>query len=107
MIQGCINRNVDTVVVVAPTIVLCNQLSREFMEFIDNRRVCVIHSGGHKVFYYYRPTRHQGSGILLVGKRLSSLPIIHCVGIQLAGIRVDTIYFDESHNSVKSNFHDV
>ena len=104
MIQDCINRNVDTVVVVAPTIVLCNQLSREFMEFIDNRRVCIVHSGDTQHFTTTNPQdirKWYGIG----GKKIIFTTYHSLNRVQLAGIRVDSIYFDESHNSVKSNFH--
>ena len=104
MIQDCINRSVDTVVVVAPTIVLCNQLSREFLEFIDDRRVCIVHSGDTHHFTTTDP--HDIRRWYFIGGKKIIFTTYHSLcRVQLAGIRVDSIYFDESHNSVKSNFH--
>ena len=68
---------------------------------------CVLYTLVTQSILLLQTHKTSGSGILLVERRLSSLPIIHCVGYSCTGIRVDTIYFDESHNSVKSNFHDA
>ena len=94
-----------TVVVVAPRILLANQLSSEFLEFITNAEVIHVHSGEthHKsttktdqLEYWY----HNSTENLLIFTTYHSL---HRISESL-DIEVDTIYFDESHNAVQKNF---
>ena len=95
----------QTIVVVAPRILLANQLSAEFLEFIDNAEVLHVHSG---------ETRHYST---TEASRISVWSAKNCAfnqiifttyhslhRIQESGIHVDTIYFDEAHNSVQKNF---
>ena len=95
-----------TVVVVAPRILLANQLSSEFLEFITNAEVIHVHSGEthHKsttktdeLEYWY----HNSTENLLIFTTYHSL---HRISDSL-DIEVDTIYFDEAHNSVQKNFY--
>ena len=96
----------QTIVVVAPRILLANQLSAEFLEFIDNAEVLHVHSG---------ETRHYST---TEASRISVWSAKNCAfnqiifttyhslhRIQESGIHVDTIYFDEAHNSVQKNFY--
>jgi len=93
-----------TIVVVAPRILLANQLSAEFLEHITDVDVIHVHSGEtrHKsttktdqLEYWY----HNSTENLLIFTTYHSLH-----RIQEADIDVDTIYFDESHNAVQKNF---
>ena len=95
-----------TVVVVAPRILLANQLSSEFLEFITNAEVIHVHSGEthHKsttktdqLEYWY----HSSTDNLLIFTTYHSLHRIQ----ESLDIEVDAIYFDEAHNSVQRNFY--
>jgi superfamily II DNA or RNA helicase len=95
----------QTIVVVAPRILLSEQLSSEFLEFITNAEVFHVHSGETHHKSSTRPNvisqwvednkdKHK-----LIFTTYHSLP-----RLQAAGIGVDTIYFDEAHNSCQRNF---
>jgi superfamily II DNA or RNA helicase len=97
-----------TIVVVAPRILLSEQLSSEFLEFITNADVMHVHSGETHHFSTTRPklikanydlSKDQNRH-LLIFTTYNSLN-----KLQDADIEVDTIYFDEAHNSVKKNFY--
>jgi superfamily II DNA or RNA helicase len=95
----------QTIVVVAPRILLAEQLSAEFLEFITNAKVFHVHSG---------ETHHESSTRPLairqwVESNESHHKLIvttyHSLNrLQQAEIDVDTIYFDEAHNSVQRHF---
>ena len=96
----------QTIVVVAPRILLANQLSAEFLEHITNVDVIHVHSGEtrHKsttktdqLEYWY----HNSTENLLIFTTYHSLHKIQ----ESLDIEVDTIYFDEAHNSVQKNFY--
>ena len=80
-----------TIVVVAPRILLANQLSSEFLEFITDVDVIHVHSG---------ETHHNSTENILIFTTYHSLH-----RVEETGISVDTIYFDEAHNSVQKNFY--
>jgi superfamily II DNA or RNA helicase len=94
-----------TVVVCAPRILLAEQLSAEYLEFITNASVMHIHSGETHHFSSTRPNvirtwyETQNSRHKLIFTTYNSLQ-----QLQRAGIEVDTIYFDEAHNSVRRDF---
>ena len=95
----------QTIVVVAPRILLAEQLSSEFLEFIVDAAVFHIHTG---------ETHHESSTKPLdirnwVESNNSRHKLLFTTYHSLsrlvsAEIDVDTIYFDESHHSVKRNF---
>ena len=93
-----------TIVVVAPRILLAEQLSSEFLEFITNAAVFHIHSG---------ETHHESSTRISdiqqwvsdnQGHKLIVTTYNSLQRLVDAEVDVDTIYFDEAHNSVKRNF---
>jgi predicted helicase len=93
-----------TIVVVAPRILLAEQLSSEFLEFITNASVAHLHSGETHHFSTTRPNvirawYEQAKGHKLIFTTYNSLQ-----RLQQADIQVDTIYFDEAHNSVQRHF---
>jgi superfamily II DNA or RNA helicase len=93
-----------TVVVVAPRILLAEQLSSEYLEFITNASVLHVHSGETHHFSSTRPNvirtwYENTSGHKLIFTTYNSLQ-----QLQRADIEVNTIYFDEAHNSVQRNF---
>jgi superfamily II DNA or RNA helicase len=95
----------QTIVVVAPRILLSEQLSSEFLEFITNAAVFHVHSGETHHESSTRPDvisqwveNNQSRHKLIVTTYNSLQRLVD------AEIDVDTIYFDEAHNSVKRNF---
>ena len=95
----------QTIVVVAPRILLAEQLSSEFLEFITDAEVLHVHSGET---HHESPTRPReirnwvdanADNHRLIVTTYNSLS-----RLQVAGIDVDTIYFDEAHNSVQRHF---
>ena len=99
-----------TIVVVCPRILLVEQLSNDFLEQVTNANVLHVHSGETKLISELQ--RLIVSNCLLICVRqcvsmLSSSPHITLLHrIVDADIDVDTIYFDEAHNSVQRNFHE-
>ena len=102
-----------TVVVVAPRILLAEQLCKEFMEIIDEKYndvdVMHVHSGKIKgVFSSTNPLEIQSfveQNLVNFISRTIIFTTYHSLHkVQDSGIDVDTIYFDEAHNSVQKNF---
>lgn len=94
-----------TVVVVAPRLLLANQLSSEFLEFITNAKVFHCHSGDTHHDSSTRPDvisdwveNNKDSHKFIVTTYNSLKRLVD------AEIEVDTIYFDEAHNSTKQSF---
>jgi len=94
-----------TLAVVSPRILLAEQLSSEYLEFITNAEVLHVHSGETSHFSSTRPSTIRGwyefhddchKLIFTTYNSLNSLVN--------ADITVDTIYFDEAHNSIRSDF---
>ena len=101
----------QTIVVVAPRILLANQLHSEFSEFLTDAKVMHVHSGETVEFHSTKPhdisswvVYQQGGGYhTLVFTTYHSLPKVID-----AGIHVDVAYFDEAHNATgKAHFEGV
>jgi superfamily II DNA or RNA helicase len=95
-----------TILVVAPKLVLCQQLSNEFEKFIDNVNILHIHSGDTQhtritdfleLAYWYEKTE----GNKLIFTTYHSLD-----KIVRAELEIDTVYLDECHNAVNRRFYD-
>ena len=93
-----------TIVVVAPRILLAEQLSSEFLEVLDDVSVMHVHSGEtdhysstkvENIYWWHKHTR----GNKIIFTTYHSLD-----KVKRSTIDVDTIYFDEAHNSVQRNF---
>ena len=110
--SGSIN-NGTTTVVVAPRILLAEQLCSEFMEIIDPHNsdpylhVLHVHSGethftsttkADRINVFANCARNMGENVII----FTTYNSLHRV--MEADIEVNTIYFDEAHNSVKRNF---
>ena len=98
-----------TTVVVAPRILLAEQLCSEFMEVIDDPYLHVmhVHSGethhfsttkADKIHLFANCARTMGENCII----FTTYNSLH--RIMEADIEVNNIYFDEAHNSVKRNF---
>jgi superfamily II DNA or RNA helicase len=98
-----------TIVVVAPRILLANQLCDEFMSFIDNSNVhvCHAHSGETHYFHSTKPekialfanTARAAGESCIIFTTYHSLPKVID-----SGIAINCAYFDEAHNSVAKQF---
>ena len=93
-----------TIVVVAPRILLAEQLSAEYLEFITNAQVLHVHSGETHHFSSTRPNVIRAWYEQVQGHKLIFTTYNSLQRLQQADIHVDTIYFDEAHNSVQRNF---
>lgn len=94
-----------TVVVVAPRILLAEQLSAEFLEHITNASVMHVHSGETHHFSSTRPSEiHQWVKSHSSSHKLIFTTYNSLIRIQESDVSVHTIYFDEAHNSVKKSF---
>ena len=93
-----------TIVIVAPRILLAQQLCEDFLELIDDVDVLHVHSGET----HHQSTTKADEITYLVNNSTDNVLIFttyHSLHrIQEAEIEVDTIYFDEAHNSVQKNF---
>ena len=101
------SNNPQTIVVVAPRILLANQLCSEFLDIIDDVNVLHVHSGETKhrsttksdhISYYNTICKDFGAHQIIFTTYHSLHRIVE------SGIKVDTIYFDEAHNSVRRDF---
>jgi superfamily II DNA or RNA helicase len=95
----------QTVVVVAPRLLLANQLSSEYLEHITNASVFHVHSGdthhhsSTKPDVLFKWWFHTKTHKLI----FTTYHSLHRV--MESGIKVNTIHFDEAHNSVQKNFY--
>ena len=91
-------------VVVAPRILLANQLCSEFLEHVDTAHVMHIHSGETDHFSTTKlamiPAWHQA----VDGHRITFTTYHSLKKVAESGVKVDAIYFDEAHNSTKKSF---
>jgi superfamily II DNA or RNA helicase len=98
------NSNDKTIVVVAPRILLAEQLSAEFLEFITNAHVMHIHTGETHHYKTTNPKKiaewHSG----VDGNKLIFTTYHSLIRLVESEIEVNTIYFDEAHNSVNIRF---
>ena len=101
--------NGSTIVVVAPRILLAEQLCSEFLEVIDTTHTHVIHvhSGetshfsttkAEKINLFVNTARTAGENVVIFTTYHSLHRLVE------ADIEVNTVYFDEAHNSVQRNF---
>ena len=96
-----------TIVVVAPRILLAEQLSSEFLEHIVDVEVMHVHTGETHHYSTTKPadiTVHAGMCAAANRHQLIFTTYNSLNRLQAADIEVDTIYFDEAHNSVQRHF---
>jgi len=103
------NSSSKTIVVVAPRILLAQQLSEDFLEMIGlsdlSVKVMHVHSGDTS---HYSTTKSKTIFNWAVANWQKNKLIFTTYNslhrIQESGIPVNTIYFDEAHNSVQQHF---
>ena len=93
-----------TIVVVAPRILLAEQLSSEFLEILDNVSVMHVHSGETTHFSSTKASDVCMWDIYTRGDKIIFTTYHSLHRIQESHIHVDTIYFDEAHNGIQKNF---
>lgn len=93
-----------TCVVVSPRLLLSNQLCSEFLEHIDNAHVLHVHSGETQYFKTTNPNRIKLFVDNVEGHKLIFTTYHSLHRVVEAGVKVDTIHFDEAHNSVQRHF---
>jgi superfamily II DNA or RNA helicase len=113
MIQDLIHQHAvptgTTSVVVAPRILLAEQLCSEFLEILNTSHTHImhVHSGethhfsttkSEKIHLFANTARTAGENVII----FTTYHSLHRV--MEADIEVNTIYFDEAHNSVQRNF---
>ena len=113
MIQDLIHQHAvptgRTSVVVAPRILLAEQLCSEFLEILNTTHTHImhVHSGethnfsttkSEKIHLFANTARTAGENVII----FTTYHSLHRV--MEADIEVNTIYFDEAHNSVQRNF---
>ena len=97
----------STIVIVAPRILLANQLSTEFLDVIlqHYKYVNVLHVHSGETHHFSTTKSEEIAKWDRVRGRKIIFTTYHSLHrIQESGIYVDTIYFDEAHNSVQKNF---
>ena len=113
MIQDAIHQQAvpvgTTTVVVAPRILLAEQLCKEFLELVSTTHTHVmhVHSGDVEYFHTTNPEKiHLFANVArTAGENCIIFTTYHSLHkVQPADIEVNTIYFDEAHNSVQRNF---
>ena len=95
----------QTIVVVSPRILLTQQLSKDFLELLQSVEVLHVHSGetphtsttDKREIFNWTTNKWNNNKIIF-----TTYHSLH--RIQESGIPVDTIYFDEAHNSVQQHF---
>jgi len=98
-----------TTVVVAPRILLAEQLCKEFLELVSTTytHVMHVHSGNVEFFSSTKPEKiHLFTNTArTAGENVIIFTTYHSLHrVMEADIEVNTIYFDEAHNSVQRNF---
>jgi len=97
-------------VVVAPRIMLALQLCDEFKEMIDNVVIGHVHSGETP---HFRSTNSDKIGLFVdMCRKSNEHAILFTTYNSLnkivdAGVKINTLYCDEAHNSVQRNFFPV
>ena len=99
----------QTIVIVAPRILLASQLSYDYGKHITNAKFLHVHTKNGKVRHYHttKPktikewTEIHNSHHKLIFTTYHSLKKIY-----ESGINVNTYMFDESHNSTSAGFHE-
>ncbi len=92
-------------VVVSPRILLTQQLCCEFMEHITSASVMHVHSAHNQYFTTTKPSDIYGWCKYTGGDKLIFTTYHSLHRIQESRFHVDNIYFDESHNSIRSDFY--
>jgi superfamily II DNA or RNA helicase len=103
-INQFLSKTPQTIVIVAPRILLAEQLSSEYLEFITNASVMHVHTGETHHYSSTKPSDIAWFANTIPGHKLIFTTYNSLQQLQRAEIKVDTIYFDEAHNSIQRHF---
>ena len=106
MIQDCIrNLNNNVTVIVAPRILLAQQLCADFLSLIDDK-VSVFHTHSGRTTYASstKPDEIKEWVVNNNGNKLVFTTYHSLHKVVESGINIDTIYFDEAHNGTAKSF---
>jgi superfamily II DNA or RNA helicase len=97
----------QTIVIVAPRILLAGQLCAEFTEFITNANILHVHSG--ETHYSKTTKADEIKQHILINQTFNKHTLLFTTYHSLnkvvdSGITIDTIYFDEAHNATGKHF---
>ena len=97
----------QTIVIVAPRILLAGQLCAEFTEFITNTQILHVHSG--ETHYSKTTKADQIKQHILINQTFNKHTLIFTTYHSLnkiieSGITIHTAYFDEAHNATGRHF---
>jgi superfamily II DNA or RNA helicase len=99
-----------TIVVVAPRILLANQLSNEFEEYLKNENICIAHVHSGETHHFCTTKSNLLAAHNTLAKTLKSHHLIfttyHSLNkVNSANLDLDVVYFDEAHHSTKPMNH--
>ena len=112
MIEHCrqlLNNGPRTIVVVAPRILLANQLSEEFLQFIPTTWTHVAHCHSGETHHFKTTNSDKLALFNDTARAANESCIIFTTYHSLrrvvdSGIDIDAIYFDEAHNACTKHF---
>ena len=110
MIQDCINdSNSDLTVIVAPRILLAQQLCDDFLQLVgdkisSNLNVFHTHSGRTKHLSSTKPEEIKAWVDNTPNRKLLFTTYHSLAKVVDSGVNIDTIYFDEAHNGTAKSF---
>jgi superfamily II DNA or RNA helicase len=96
----------QTIVICAPRILLAEQLSSEFLEFIDNANVIHVHSGETHHKSTTNPQVIAAWDEVVDNHKLIFTTYNSLRRLNESEINIDVAYFDEAHNAVRTDFFD-
>jgi len=99
----------QTIVVVAPRILLASQLSFDYSKHISNAKFLHVHTRNGKVKHYHTTKAtsiKEWTEIHQQHHKLIFTTYHSLKKIYQSGIKVHTFMFDESHNSTSAGFHE-
>ncbi len=95
-----------TIVVCAPRILLAEQLSSEFLEFIDNANVIHVHSGETHHKSTTNPKVIAAWDEIVNNHKLIFTTYNSLRRVNESEINIDIAYYDEAHNATRTDFFD-
>ena len=103
-INQFLSKTPQTIVVVSPRILLAEQLSAEYLEFITNASVMHVHTGETHHYSSTKPSDIAWFANTTPGHKLIFTTYNSLQQLQRSEIEVNTIYMDEAHNSIQRHF---
>ena len=94
----------QTIIVCAPRILLAEQLSSEFLEFITDANILHVHSGETHHKHTTKPEVISAWNEIVDNHKLIFTTYNSLRRLNESDINIDVAYFDEAHNSTRSDF---